>query len=56
MSLFDGSVGKIVIIFGIGVSLSVHIDNRGKEEILIIGKRPTHALGYYVNSRSSIFN
>ena len=44
-SVPDGSVGKNVIIFGIDISSSVHIDNNGKD-ILILGKGPTQELGY----------
>ena len=43
-SLPDHSVGKNVIIFGVDVSSSVHIDNKGKD-ILILGKGPTQGLG-----------
>ena len=39
-SLSDGSVGKNVIIFGVDMSSSVHIDNKGKD-ILILGIGPT---------------
>ena len=36
-------MGKNVIIFGGGMSSSVHIDNKNKD-ILIIGERPTQGL------------
>ena len=39
-SLPDGSMGKNVIIFGAEMSLPVHIDNKGKD-ILILGEVPT---------------
>ena len=39
----DGSVGKNVITFGVDMSSSVHIDNKGKD-ILILGKGPTQGL------------
>ena len=39
-SLSDGGIGKNVIIFGINMSSSVHIDNKVKD-ILIFGKGPT---------------
>ena len=42
-SLPVGSVGKNVIIFGVGMSSSVNIDNKGKD-ILILGKGPTQGL------------
>ena len=45
LSIPDGSVGKNVIIFGIDMSSSVHIDNKGKD-ILILGKGPTQELDY----------
>ena len=39
-SLPDGSMGKNVIIFGVDISSSVHIDNKGKDVlILCIGPR-----------------
>ena len=42
-SLPDGSAGKNVIIFRVGISSSVHIDNKGKD-ILIVSKAPTQGL------------
>ena len=42
-SLTDGSVGKNVIIFGVDMSSSVHIDNK-KKDILIPGLDPTQGL------------
>ena len=42
-SLFDGSMGKNVIIFGADINSSVHIDNKGKD-ILILGEGPTQGL------------
>ena len=39
----DGSMGKIVISFGTGMSLSVHIENKSKD-ILILGEGPTQRL------------
>ena len=42
-SLPAGSVGKNVIIFGIDISLYVHIDNKRKD-MLILGKGPTEGL------------
>ena len=41
--LNDGSVGKNVIIFGAGMSSSVHIDMTNKD-ILILCERPTQGL------------
>ena len=42
-SLPDGSMEKNVIIFGADISSSVHIDNKGKD-ILILGKGQTNLL------------
>ena len=42
-SLPDGSMGKNVIIFGVNMSSSVHVDNK-KKDILILGKGPTQGL------------
>ena len=39
----DSGSGCNVIIFGVGMSLSVHVDNKGKD-ILILGKGPTQRL------------
>ena len=39
----DGSRGKNVIIFGVDIGLSVHIDHKGIN-ILFLGKRPTQGL------------
>ena len=39
-----GRFGRNVIIFGVDVKSSVHIDNKGKE-VLILGNRPTQGLG-----------
>ena len=40
----DGSFGRNVVIFGVDMSSSVHVDNKGKD-ILILGKGPTQGLG-----------
>ena len=42
-SLLDGSMGTNVIIYGVNMSSSVHIDNK-KKDILILGKGPTQGL------------
>ena len=39
-----GSFGNNAIMFGVGMSSSVHIDNKRKD-ILILGKGPTQGLG-----------
>ena len=36
--------GRNVILFGVDMSLSAHVDQK-KKDILIIGKGPTHTLG-----------
>ena len=36
----DGSMGKNVLTFGVDMNSSAHIDNKGKD-ILILGKSPT---------------
>ena len=40
----DGSIGKNIIIFGVDVSSSVHIDNN-KKDISILGRGLTQGLG-----------
>ena len=40
----DGSFGRNAVIFGVDMSSSVHIDNKGKD-ILILGSGPTQGLG-----------
>ena len=42
-SLLNRSVGKNVIIFGVDMNYSMHIDNKGKD-ILILGKGPKKGL------------
>ena len=42
-SLPNGSVGKNVFILRIGMSSSVHIDNK-KKDVLVLGKGPTQEL------------
>ena len=43
-SLSNDSIGKNVIIFGVGMSSFAHIDN-SKKDILILGKGPTQGFG-----------
>ena len=50
-SLPDGSVGKNFIIFGGYMSSSVHIDNKGKN-ILILGKGPTQGLNHTLTAET----
>ena len=47
-SLPDCSVGRNVIIFGVDMSTSAHIDNK-KKDILILVKMPTQVLKAYYN-------
>ena len=42
-SLLDGSVGQSVVIFGAGMSSSVHVNKKGKD-IYLLGKGPTQRL------------
>ena len=44
-SVPDGNVVKNVIIFGVDMSSSVHIDNK-RNDILILGKGPTQGLNH----------
>ena len=48
--LTDESYGKNGIIFGADMSSSVHVDNKGKD-ILIISEGPTQRW-YHINNRS----
>ena len=41
--LLDGSFAKNVLIFGVDMNSSIHVDNKGKD-ILILGKGPTQGL------------
>ena len=50
-SLPDGSIGKYVIIFEVDMSSSVHIDNKGKD-ILILGKGPTQGLNHTLSAET----
>ena len=43
----SGGTGRNVIIFGVDMSSSPHIDNKGKD-ILILGKVPTQGLGEHL--------
>ena len=44
LHLIEQDFGKNVIIFGVDMGSSVHVDNKGKD-ILILGKGPTQGLG-----------
>ena len=41
----DGSYGKDVVIFGADMSSSVHVDNKGKD-ILILGEGPITEIAF----------
>ena len=45
------SYGKNVIIFGSDMSSSVHVDNKGKD-ILILGERPTQGLNHTLTAEA----
>ena len=47
-----GIFGNSAIIFGVDISSSVHIDNKGKD-ILILGSGLTQGLGLYYNGENS---
>ena len=42
-SFTDGGFGQNVLIFGVDMSSSIHIDNKGKD-ILVLGRGPTQGL------------
>ena len=53
---FPGSgFGQNVIIFGVDMSSSVHVDNKGKD-ILILGKGPTQGLPEYSLTAEKIYS
>ena len=52
-SLPDGSVGKNIIIFRVDMRSSVHIDNKGKD-ILILDKGSILRLQKYISSKQKI--
>ena len=47
--------GQNVIIFGVDMSFSVHVDNK-KKDILIIGKGPTQGLGEHSLTAEKIYS
>ena len=51
----DGSFGRNVVIFGVDMSSSVHVDNKGKD-ILILGKGPTQGLGEHSLTAEKIYS
>ena len=54
ISIYRWKHGKIVIIFGADMSSSVHIDNVGKD-ILILGKGPTQGSDYTTLTGEAIY-
>ena len=52
----DGSFVRNVVIFGVDMSSSVHVDNKGKD-ILILGKGPTQGLGgHSLTAKKNVFS
>ena len=54
LSSSDG-FGENVIIFGVDMSSSVHVDNK-KKDILILGNGLTQGLEYTITAEKKIFN
>ena len=50
-----GGIGQNVIIFGVDMSSSVHVDNK-KKDILITGKGPRQRLEYELTAKKNVFN
>ena len=50
-----GGFGQNIIIFGAGINSSIHIDNKGKD-ILILGKGPTQGLGEHSLTAEKIYS
>ena len=53
-SLPDRTYGKNVIIFGADMTSSVHVDNNGKD-ILILGEEPTQGLDDTILTAEAIY-
>ena len=51
----SGRFGRNVIIFGVDISSSVHVDNKG-EDILILAKAPTQGLGKHSLTAEKIYS
>ena len=49
----SGGFGQNVIIFGVDMSSSVHVDNK-KKDILILGKGSTQGLEHNTNCRKNV--
>ena len=54
-SLQVGWICQNVIIFGVDMSSSVHVDNK-KKDILIIEKGPRQGLEYALTAKTNVFN
>ena len=54
-SFSRGGFGQNVIIFGVDMSSSAHIDNK-KKDILIFGKGTNTRIGTYFNCRKNVCN
>ena len=52
-SVPGGGFGKNVLIFGVDISSSDHIDNM-KKNILVLGKRPTQGLEHTLTAKKCI--
>ena len=50
-----GRFGRNVIIFGVDMSSSVHVDNKG-EDILILGKGSTQGLGEHLLTGEKMYS
>ena len=50
-----GGFGQNVLIFGIDMSPSAHIDNK-KKDILVLGKRPTQVLEHTLTAEKNVFH
>ena len=46
----DGGSGQIVLIFGVDMGFSTHIDNK-KKDILVLGKGPTQGLEHTLTAK-----
>ena len=47
--------GRSIIIFGVDMNSSVHVDNKGKD-ILILGKGPTQGLGEHSSTLENMYS
>ena len=54
-SFSGGGFGRNVLIFGIDMSCSAHIDNK-KKDILVLWERTNIRIRTYFNCRQNVFN